>query len=325
MAWARITTVTLNPAIDRVLIAEGFRVGAHIRAKRVGGHPAGKGINVSRVLAMLGTRSVATGFVGRDDLSGFEEFLERVGEGRVVMQLLVVRGRTRENMTVMDPVGDSETHIREEGFEVSPADARRVISKIGMLARRDGVMAFSGSLPPGIRLGDFRSMLHRCADQGARVVVDTSAWALEALRDERIWLLKLNVEELETLTGASGLDTEDAVVEAARAASWEGGGPAEYVIATRGAHGAILVGPGVGVIGRVFVHPGRIAHTVGCGDSLLAGILHGRQEGRSWESALRLGVATATANATSRTPGRLSLDDVDEFVEAAMMSSLSTT
>jgi 1-phosphofructokinase len=317
----RIVTVTLNPAVDRVLEAPNFTIGSHVRARRIGWYPAGKGINVARVLAMLGSRCIATGLVGRNELGMFEEYLERVGQGRIITQLLLVRGRTRDNVTIQDPVLDTETHIRDEGFTVQPEDVRRITGKVGMLARTGTTMVFSGSLPRGLSLGDLRTMLHRCNDQGARAVVDTSDRVLEALRGEPLWMAKLNAEELAVLSGMPTATHDDAVA-AARALCVTHGGVIENVVATRGAAGAILIAPGVEIVSRVFVHPGRIANTVGCGDSLLAGMLHHWSRTEDWAGALRKGVATATATATSRVPGTFSMEDVEEFWDAASVEAL---
>lgn len=320
MSTVRIVTVTLNPAIDRVMEIQQFRVGQHQSGRRLGWYPAGKGINVSRVLAVLGTRSIATGFVGRDDLALFEEFLENIGDGRVIMQLLGVRGRTRENITIMDPVLDTETHIRDEGIEVQPEDVRRVSSKVAMLAR-DGVMiAFAGSLPPGVTLGDYRSMLHRCQDSGARAVVDAAGNVLQAILKENIWLLKINANELAEVTNLPAQSQKE-VVYAARALARDSG-TIRNIIVTRAEAGAVLISPDATLAARVFVHPGRIANTVGSGDSLLAGVLHEWGRGSGWSAALRRGVATATANAVSRTPGIISLDDAREFWDAATVEPL---
>jgi len=317
---SRIITITLNPAVDRVMRVERFRVGQHCAAKRTGHYPAGKGVNVSRVLAVLGVRSVATGFVGQRELGMFEEYLEQIGTGRITTQLLVVRGRTRDNITIVDPIDDTETHLRDEGFSVTRDDVVRVSSKVGMLARADSILCFSGSLPPGVCVGDFRSMLHRCDDAGARAVVDTNRKVLRAIRNERFWMLKANAEELATMTGMP-TETEDEARSAARSITREHGGGVEWVIATRGEHGAILVGPDTELVARTFVHPGLIMSTVGCGDSLLAGVLKCVVEGRSWSDAIRLGVASGTANAVSREAGEISVDDVDAFFEASVVES----
>lgn len=322
MPDVRIITVTMNPAIDRVIEIEKFAIGRVSTARLLGWYPGGKGINVARVLAKLGTRAIATGFVGEAELAMFEEHLARVGEGRAVMQLLRVRGQTRTNMTIMDPVMDTETHIREEGFRVYHEDIRRISSKVGMLAREDTVMVFGGSLPPGATLGDFRSMLHVCADQNARVIVDMNEAAMAALREEPLWMVKLNAAEL---AGFSGMPTgtEAQATAAARRVSTLGGGRVQNVIVTRGADGALMIGedlgPNVAITAKVAVHPARIVNTLGCGDSLLAGVLHEWKRSDSWQEALRMGVATATATAVSREAGTLAVEDVREFVEATLM------
>lgn len=321
MPDVRLVTVTLNPAIDRVMEIERFAVGKVSTARLVGWYPGGKGINVARVLARLGVRCVATGFLGQAELSMFEEHIERVGEGRAIMQMLVVRGQTRTNLTITDPVLDSETHIREDGFKVYPEDVRRIASKVGMLAREDTVMVFAGSMPPGVSLGDLRSMLHRCADESSRVAVDMNETLMAAIREEPLWMVKLNAQEL---AGFSGMptSTEAEVAAAAKAVSTQGRGSVEVVIATRGADGAVLIAPGVAISAKVLVHPARIVNTLGCGDSLLAGVLYEWRRTEDWREALKMGVATATATAVSREVGSLSLDDAKEFLEATLIEDL---
>jgi 1-phosphofructokinase family hexose kinase len=318
---SRIVTITLNPAVDRVMRVERFRVGQHCPAKRTGHYPAGKGVNVSRVLAVLGVRSVATGFVGQRELGMFEEYLEQVGHGRITTQLLVVRGRTRDNITIVDPIDDTETHLRDEGFKVSRDDVVRISSKVGMLARRDSILCFCGSLPPGVCTGDFRSMLHRCEDAGAKAVVDTNQRVLRAIASERFWMLKANASELAAIT-AMPTETETDAIAAARALSRSGGGGIEWVIATRGEQGAILVGPNTELVARTFVHPGLVMSTVGCGDSLLAGVLSCVVSKRSWEEAIRMGVAAGTANAVSREAGEISTEDIQAYFEASVVETM---
>lgn len=315
MAQARLVTVTMNPAVDHVLEAQGLEAGAHVRAKRVGRSVGGKGVNVARILGALGSRCVATGFVGQGELGMFEEYLERVGAGRVVTQFLTVRGRTRDNITIMDSVSDLDTHVRTEGFVVQRADVRRMLSKAGMLARPETVLCVCGSIPPGVLLGDLRTIAHRCSEGGARLVVDMEGAALSAVLGERMWMLKVNDRELAEVIGRP-IDSTESAVAAARVCLVSEGGNAEVVIVTRGASGAVLVTPDEVFEAHAFVHPGRIAHTVGCGDALLAGVLHAWNRKQGWAEVLRMGVGTATGHAVSREPGVLEMEAVDEFVSS---------
>lgn len=310
--------MTLNPAMDRVLEAPGFAVGAHAGARRVALYPAGKGINASRVLAMLGVRSIAAGFIGKQELGIFEEYLERLGSGRIVMQLLAVHGTTRDNITIVDPVNDTETHIREQGFRVQREDVHRVTSKLAMLSRPGTVVAFSGSCPPGLTASDFLEMVRRCRRQGARVCVDTSGEPLEAMRGQELWMAKVNQQELGVLSGKDSSSLER-VIEAARSLCVSGGGPVECVCATMGEHGAVLVCREGAWRAWAPIHPGLVVSTVGCGDALLAGMFSVLQRNGLdasaplWERALREGIAAATINATKREAGNLTPDEMPAF------------
>lgn len=322
MAETTIVTVTVNPAVDRVLEAPQFEVGKHVNAQRVAMYPAGKGVIVSRVLSQLGERSIATGFVGRNELGVFEEFLERIGGGHAICQFLVVRGRTRDNITIVDPVNETETHLRDAGFTVQPEDVERLASKVGLLARRDAIVCFCGSLPPGLEAKVLAGIARRCRDQRARVVIDSSGESLRVLRGEDLWLVKLNAAELAEFSGMP-TETEADVVAAATAISSRGDGGARNIIATRGPDGAVLVGEGGVAHARASVHPGRIISSVGSGDALLAGFLQELTRTGDWMSALKTGVAVATANAVNREAGLIEPADLNEFVASATAEPLA--
>lgn len=317
----RIVTVTLNPAIDRTLEAARFSIGQTARTASIGRHPAGKGINVARVLGVLGTPCIAAGLVGLDELRAFEEFLTRIGAGRITTRLLPVPGTTRQNITIRDPVLNTETHIREQGFTIRAEDVRLVCEHIAALAREGSIITFAGSLPPGFQTVDHRDLIRRCTASGARIVVDAADEVIAALRGERLWMVRLNAAELATLAGLP-TETREACIAAARAMCSSHGGTIDRVIVSRGADGAILIGPDIEIACRVSLDPARIASTVGCGDALLAGLLHEWASTGQWDQALRRGVAVATAAAVAREPGSLSLDDAAAFWHAATIESL---
>jgi fructose-1-phosphate kinase PfkB-like protein len=248
----------------------------------------------------------------------FEEYLERAGAGTVTTQLLVVRARTRDNITITDPTDDTETHLRDAGFAVTRDDVQRALAKIYMLAREDNTLCICGSIPPGVTRGDLRSIIRHAHRKHARTVLDTAAANLPALRNEHLWLAKLNHKELAALADTP-TDTEQQTIDAARALAQHNGGKVTHIVASRGAEGVIYIGPHHEIIGRVFVHPGRINSTVGSGDALLAGILHARYHQRSWPDAITKGLAAATANAVSRQPGVISTDDIQEFEQLATL------
>ncbi|MGP1309698.1 MAG: 1-phosphofructokinase family hexose kinase [Phycisphaerales bacterium] len=327
MSELRVVTVTLNPAVDRVLEAPDFAVGGHSQGRRVALYPAGKGVNVSRVMASLGRRSICAGFVGHKELGMFEEYLERVGQGRIVTQLMVVRGATRDNITIVDPINDTETHLRERGFTAQREDVRRITSKLGMLAREGTIIALSGSTPLGMTPGDYVEIVRRCRRQGAHVCIDTSGPALEALREQPVWMAKLNQKELRTLSGKD-TDTLEQVIEASKALASTFGGPVDHVAATMGELGTVLITPQGAWRAWAAIHPGLILSTVGCGDALLAGLFSVLQRssvpptGDQWREALTEGVAAASINATMREAGHIDPAKMPEFRELVEVEPL---
>ena len=183
---------------------------------------------------------------------------------------------------------------------------------MGLLGHRGSLMVFSGSIPPGIAPYEYVNIVRFCRAHGARVIVDSHGEALEAFRGEKLWMVKCNAYELAEFAGVDETD-EAALCDAARALSAAGGGKVEHVVLTLGAEGALLITPEHELRGRVSVHPGRVISTVGCGDALLAGLLHGGRTHGDWEEAFRDGLAAATANALGREAGLINLEDYEEF------------
>jgi 1-phosphofructokinase family hexose kinase len=293
-----IITVTLNPAVDKVLRVPGFCVGGHMQAEPVSRAAAGKGINVARGIAHLGgtaeTCTVeACAFMDAETERLFAESLARDG---VATAFCTVTGRVRTNTTILDPVARTTTHLREPGFTVSVADVERIGAMLveRIAAHGEATVVFSGSLPPGMDTDAFVSLLWRCASAGARLVVDTSGPALRAAVDSgTAGVVKPNAEELATYLG--GDLTEAALPEAARKLV----GRVGTVLLTLGAGGAWAVDERSATGRRCVLDDSELGNTVGCGDAFLAGWLYGRARGESVASALEWGVAAGAAAAMS--------------------------
>ena len=59
-----ITTITLNPALDKLMESESLQVGETNRADILNSSAAGKGIDVAKVLRDFKREVNATGFLG---------------------------------------------------------------------------------------------------------------------------------------------------------------------------------------------------------------------------------------------------------------------
>jgi len=311
---AKIVCVTLNPAVDRTFEVHNLEIGQHARGRLVSTQPAGKAVNVARVLQHLGQPCILTGFVGEGQRLMFEESFD----AKVVQtQLFGVPHPTRENVTLVDAEKGTETHVRDIGHPVSEDEVVRLTRKLDILARPGVCMVFAGSLPGHLTPETFRLMLSSVVEKGARVVLDSSGGALSVIHHVPVWLLKPNRSELAELTGrptASPDETLAAARELKRAA--------EVVMVSAGEQGCYLVGEQLALHGWIPRLPKKVTNTVGCGDSLLAGYLAALVRDREPAECLRLAVAAGAGACFQVRAGDIDADEVSQLADLVEVEDL---
>lgn len=300
LEFRSIVTVTLNPTIDRILEVPGFKVGGHLQGRLRMREPAGKAINVSRALSELGVKSTAIGWVGMNAFDLFHEAMRKVG---VKACFLPITGSTRENITIIDPLGPTETHIRDAGPHVDDADVRRLMDLLQSVVTNESLVIFTGSLPPGLGLEAWSRILQFSIERGAKVVVDTSGEPLRAAVANRLWMLKPNEYELSELLDVSFPD-ERAMLDAAKGIASR----IPFVVVTSGRKGAYCLAEGKVLHAQAPIKPAQVRSTVGCGDAMLAGFLAGLMHGKGdIEAALREGVAVSAAATLTEEPAHFEM------------------
>lgn len=286
-----IVTVTLNPSLDRTLHVEELRRGEVLRAFGTSVDPGGKGVNVARALSAHGNEVVSVLPVGASTGEALTTLLTEAGVEHVAVPASL---RTRANISLVEPDGTT-TKVNEPG---TPLDAPAVEALVEAVISRVGPgdwVVTAGSLAPGQDPQVYAAIGRAARAAGARWAVDTSGEALATSLRARPDLIKPNREELSEVLGVE-LDTLAQVVEACHELV---AGTTATVLCSLGADGAVLVtdattwrgtGPAV-----------RVQNTVGAGDSLLAGYLHGLTRTGDPAEGLRAGIAWATAAVA--TPG----------------------
>lgn len=313
---ARVITVTVNTAIDRVLRVPGFKVGGHLQAESVSDCPAGKGINVSRALTRLGRSSVATGFVGDRSADHFAAITHEDGsEGRIDNQLIPVPGATRENITVIDPQAGTDTHLRTQGFTVTRDDLTRLEDMITRLTRPDDLLVFAGSLPPGMDIEALNRLVHAANTRGGRIVLDLSGPELihAIMHVGTVWMASPNRKELMDALSMSKDVTLEKLLTAARTLASR----TDRVLLSLGADGAALITGDEVYRGTCPVPSESIANTVGAGDCLLAAALDASLAGMTPEQILCRSTAVAAANIQSPETVGFVCDQVRELARTA--------
>ena len=280
---ARVLTVTLNPALDLTVQLPSLRLGEVNRSDSLQVHAAGKGLNVAQVLADLGHQLTVTGFLGEGNPRAFEQLFAARG---FADEFVRVPGDTRSNIKLAE-AGGQVTDINGPGLMVSEAHCAELLARLERLAPVHDLVVVAGSLPRGIASQWFVQLLSRLKALGVRVALDTSGDALRKGLAASPWLIKPNEEELAEARGIALNKSSELTAEARRLQA-QG---IEHVVVSQGANGVSWFSPNA----AWHAHPPkvRVVSTVGAGDSLLAGMLHGLLEG--WPAERTLTHATAIA------------------------------
>lgn len=138
-----IYTVTLNPALDKTVEIPSFTTDGVNRITSIRTDPGGKGINVSKVVAALGSTSRALGILGGSTGQMISEALSGLN---MTCDFLPVEGNTRINLKVVDPIAHTSTEINEPGVPVDPATLQSLLDHLLKLLRHDDIVVLGRQL-----------------------------------------------------------------------------------------------------------------------------------------------------------------------------------
>ena len=286
-----VYTVTLNPALDYEVLVDGFRTGELNRTSRERMHFGGKGVNVSTVLRGLGVDTTALGFVAGFTGKALEDGLKAGGIPTDFVWL--EEGLTRVNVKIRSGGGGGETEINSQGPAIPAPALEALLQKLDRLDEGD-VLVLAGSLPAGLPGNVYQTILARVEGRGVLTVVDAARDLLKGVLPCRPFLIKPNSAELGELFGKGSL-TEEEILSCAESLQAQG---ARNILVSLAGDGSLLLDE-TGAARRLGVPPGTVRHTVGAGDSMVAGFLAGWLSSRDYAAAHRMGAAAGSATAFS--------------------------
>ena len=286
---ARILTITLNPALDLTVRVPHLEPGEVNRSQALLSHAAGKGLNVAQVLADLGHSLTVSGFLGEDNQQAFNALFARRGFADAFIR---VPGETRSNIKLAEDDG-RVTDINGPGPHVNDLAQHALLDKLDHIAASHDAVVVAGSLPRGVSAQWLRELVLRLKALGCKVILDTSGEALKEGLRAGPWLVKPNAEEL---SEALGHPVSSVASQVAAATELQTLG-ISHVVISHGADGVNWFSRGTQPL-QALPPKVRVASTVGAGDSLLAGMVHGLISGHSPEQTLRSATAIAAMAVT---------------------------
>lgn len=281
-----ITSVSLNPSIDRTLTVERFTPGGLNRVISSSDVAAGKGINVALTVSAMGLDAECVGFMYRDSAPLFEK---RLMVNSTAYDFIWLDGEARTNIKVLDQAAGVVTELNESGREIDGESLRRMTELVCAHAENSDYLILTGSLPPGCPADYYAALIDAVEGLGCRCVLDADGERLKRGLEARPFMIKPNRFELETMTGRK-LDSIAEIRDAARHYIHQG---VEVVAVSLGADGAIILrGEDALYAPKLNI---EVKSTVGAGDSMVAGLIAGFMAENDLEETFRMGMACATA------------------------------
>ncbi len=298
---AKVITVTLNPCLDATLNLEVLTSGAVNRAKKSMLDAGGKGINVSRALKNFGVESVALGIVGGEKGKILKSKLAAEG---VAEELFEVEGETRTNYKIFSESTGETTDINEAGIALSRAELDGFFDIYARHLQQAELAVLAGSVPPGLPDSIYRELAEMAAKEGVKVIMDTSGERLKEGIKAKPYAIKPNIDEFSELLARPMKSINDIL---AGIKEIESGG-IELVVVSMGADGAIFMQ------GDVAYKTGALAvntkSAVGCGDSVVAGIIYSMLNGYDLKKTAMISAAAGSITASKEGTQMCGIDEV---------------
>jgi len=260
-----ILVVGLTPTVQRTMCFDRFVIGAVNRAKETLVTASGKGVNVARVVRLLGEQATLVQVLGGEPGQFVARALDREGVPHATLWA-EDDAPTRTCTTLLVAEGLT-TELVEEAAEVSPHDAALLLATAKTSLLEAKALCLSGSLPRGVPETFYAALVREAHSLGVPTLVDWQKGPLQAALSERPFLVKPNREEAAATLGL--LRSGDAEADAGAAVAALVNAGATWALVSMGASGSLL-GDGTS-LWRVRPPAVDVVNPIGSGDSLAAG------------------------------------------------------
>jgi 6-phosphofructokinase 2 len=303
-----IATLTMNPALDVSTTTHHVMHTHKVRCGPPRYDPGGGGINVARVIKILGGETVAVYPAGGATGEMLTQGLDALG---LAQRVVPIAGITRESFTVNEAETGNQYRFVLPGPTLSEAELQQCLDALRAMDRELSYLVVSGGYPPGASPAKLSADIVKVAQEvGARLILDTSQ-AMRHAPDGGVHLMKPSLSELSGMLGRE-LETRSEQIAAAQSIVKQG--RAEVIVVSLGHEGALLV---TADLAEHFETPHVPIHSaVGAGDAMVGAIVLALERKWSLTDAVRYGVAAGAATIMTDGTELCHRDDAERLYEA---------
>ena len=283
---SKIVTLTFNPCIDKSATVPQLVPEKKLSCSEPHFEPGGGGINVARVIKKLGGKATAIYPAGGYTGKFFNQLLAKENIPCIVIE---VKNPLRENVIVLEESSNNQLRFGFPGPKLMKHEWEECLDSIAGITGAEFLVA-SGSLPGGAPDNIFARLATISKKKNLKLVVDTSKAALKQAANAGVYMLKPNLTELSLVLGKKDLSFNEITAAGKEIISRK---YCEVLIVSLGEKGAMLFTKDIKI--KASSPKVEKKSTVGAGDSMVAGFVLSLSQGKTFEEALKYGVACGTA------------------------------
>jgi 1-phosphofructokinase family hexose kinase len=287
-----VLTVTLNPAIDKLLILNNFEVHKLHRLEKdemslVG--PGGKGVNVALNLVFLGGEVIASGFAGGHAGHLLCDGLRQKG---ITTNFVFSSGLTRTNISILDKAHGTLSEINDFGQHIPPDDQKFLLDNYEKLLARVEYVVLAGSLPEGINVDYYSELIRLARERKKKVYFHAMPDYINELSETAPHIFHPDMRSFHELLGrpCDGIEQFIELGKELLVRNRE----TEYVFFTHRIENAVVISRNKEYILRPVDL--KIVNMLGYNDAFIAGFIHGQVKGWNMVDSLRFASASGLSN-----------------------------
>ncbi|MGL5656626.1 MAG: 1-phosphofructokinase family hexose kinase [Fusobacteriaceae bacterium] len=297
-----ILTITLNTAVDIRYTIENFSLLTVNRVNCFEKTPGGKGLNVSKVLKILNTPILASGFLGGSNGLFIEKELSKLN---IFHDFFKIKDETRNCIAILD--SKNSTEILEPGPTITSQEWTNFLEFYEKLLLKSEYISISGSLPRGLNGKHYRELIEIANSKQKKVFFDSSGENfIEGIKGKPFFI-KPNFDEIEYLLGEKLNSWTDILNFKNELSNLN----IENILITLGKDGALFLHNNN--FYKVTIPQVEIKNCVGSGDSTVAGFIYSVKNKFSIDEALKYSLACGTSNAMEDTTGKVDLNTINNL------------
>lgn len=309
-----IATVTLNPALDKIIILDEIKNFDNNKIKEEKFDIGGKGTHVSSVLSDLGLKNIAIGVLGGYAGSILESLLNKKAvECRFIYP---PNYETRTSYIIIERNKNNHFMLTEKGDKIDSKSINELIETVIKLSSSCEFMIFSGGVCPGFDIDIYKRLIELANKNGCKTFLDASGdYLVEGIK-AKPFMIKPNIDEIGDIIGHKPDSIEEIIFHAKKLIEFG----IRIVAVTLDSNGSLIVSENETF--RIYPPKVKAINTVGCGDVFFGSSIFKLYHKSSLKDAFKFATAISTSKVMKLMTSEFDINEAIRLLDEVLIKDI---